>query len=289
MSAKKNSKKKRANQGKPVQRTNVPAQNAPKKAEAPNPVSANHEQIKAASSPTPANREQAKAASNHTPVKTVQPKATPKPVQNKDKKEPRSVKSKTKGWAAIEAFFTSHELLRVTLTLFVITAVTALLLGVVNLVTKDRIADLAANAHKEAMQTVLKADEYRTTNQSGGLVTALTEAYNGDTLAGYCVDVTTSGFGGDIDLMVGVDTSDAVLGVKILNQSETPGVGTKAEESTFLNQYTGETGTINVTNGENAIDAITGATITSKAVTKGVNAAIAAVQTIMEGGTLNAG
>jgi len=77
--------------------------------------------------------------------------------------------------------------------------------------------------------------------------------------------------------MVGIDTSGKVTGVSILSISETAGLGMNAKNESFINQYIGKSGTIGVSkNGasDTEIQALTGATITSKAVTSAVNTAL---------------
>ncbi len=98
--------------------------------------------------------------------------------------------------------------------------------------------------------------------------------------AGYCVKAEPNGYGGAISMMVGVDGEGVVRGVKIITMSETPGLGARAKEPEFTGGYEGKSGEIKVkksgTPGDSEISAISGATITSKAVTEGVNAAIEA-------------
>ena len=87
-------------------------------------------------------------------------------------------------------------------------------------------------------------------------------------------------------MIVGVDNDLKVTGVEIISQSETAGLGAKCTEDGFKAQFVGKTENIAVTkNGakDNEIDAITSATITSKAVTKGVNDAISVVKEAKEG------
>lgn len=110
---------------------------------------------------------------------------------------------------------------------------------------------------------------------------------NGET-TGYIVNVTSKeGFGGDISFSVGIDLTGTVNGVSILSISETAGLGMNAADESFLSQYGAERNGLFVVNKEdNAegtnIDALSGATITTKAVTKGVNAAVIVVMTILE-------
>lgn len=91
--------------------------------------------------------------------------------------------------------------------------------------------------------------------------------------------VKTNGYGGELQIMVGLKDVNTVVGVRILSSSETPGLGKRAEEPTFYEQYQGiSTDSFNVVKGsktaDNDIVAISSATITSKAVTKAVNLAL---------------
>lgn len=104
---------------------------------------------------------------------------------------------------------------------------------------------------------------------------------NGNTV-GFVFNVTAKGgYGGDISYSVGFNTLGVVTGISILSIEETPGLGMKAKEDTFLNQYVDESGSF-VVNKDNPsdtdikVDAISGATITSRAMTDGVNGAVVA-------------
>ena len=91
---------------------------------------------------------------------------------------------------------------------------------------------------------------------------------------GAVVDITSKdGYGGDIRLVVGADTNSTVTGVKILNINETAGLGMNAERD-IVPQYKGKSGHLDLTKNGGEIQAISGATITSKAVTNAVNAAL---------------
>ena len=92
------------------------------------------------------------------------------------------------------------------------------------------------------------------------------------TAIGYCVEVKGTGFGGDMAITVGYQQDLTVCGVGIVSHSETPGLGSKVNEAEFLAQYVGLFG--NVCLGSD-VDAISGATISSRAVTEGVNRASA--------------
>ncbi|WP_294552071.1 FMN-binding protein [uncultured Pseudoflavonifractor sp.] len=102
-------------------------------------------------------------------------------------------------------------------------------------------------------------------------------AWQGESLAGYCVEVTSGGFGGPMKLMVGVSAQGSVTGVAILSHSETPGLGDGVDNAAFLERFLGLSGTVRVGSGANAVAAVSGATESSRAVAQGVNQALAAV------------
>lgn len=165
--------------------------------------------------------------------------------------------------------------------------VCTLLLSVCNHVTKDRIAALSAKAEQDAMITTLpEANNFVKLNYSGdGIVTAVYEGKAKDkTVVGHCVKVEPIGYGGAISMIVGVNADGTVQGVKIISMSETPGLGAKANEPEFTEKYIGKTAGIKVKKSgapaDDEISAISGATVTSKAVTEGVNAAIAAAESL---------
>ncbi|MBE6991764.1 MAG: RnfABCDGE type electron transport complex subunit G [Ruminococcaceae bacterium] len=166
--------------------------------------------------------------------------------------------------------------------LFLICAITAGLLGFVNSITEDRIAEITAEKTAKAMSTVLPADAYDEVEYTGSdaLVVTAYKASTGGSPVGYVVEVTPSGFGGTIDMVVGVDMNGAVTGVDIIDMSETSGLGANASKASFREQYIGGTGNFAVSKDGGTIDALTGATVTSRAVTSGVNAAVAAAATL---------
>lgn len=168
--------------------------------------------------------------------------------------------------------------LRLTVTLFLITAIVAALLGAVNAITAEKIAVLNEQATAEALQEVLPADSYEELTYTGGdsLVAAVYAASSG----GYVVEVTPSGFGGEIDMVVGVDADGVVTGISIIDMDETSGLGANASREDFRSQFVGATGEVAVTKDGGEIDALTGATVTSRAVCEGVNAAIAAAASV---------
>ena len=100
--------------------------------------------------------------------------------------------------------------------------------------------------------------------------------------AGYAVQVKPSGFDGEIDMMVGVGKDGKVLGISIISHTETAGLGAVAAADNargegFRNQFIGMDGSLAVSKDGGTVDAITGATITSRAICDGISAALACV------------
>ena len=168
---------------------------------------------------------------------------------------------------------TAAYVLRLTLTLFLITVIVAGLLAFVNYLTADTIAEHTAEAARSAMTQVLAADDYTELPVSDAQAAAGVTAAWRD--AGTVVRLTTNGFGGAIDLMVGVDKENKVTGVAIISHSETASLGANCTREDFRAQFAGKTGELAVTKDGGDIDALTGATVTSRAVTRAVNAALA--------------
>ncbi|MBR1972740.1 MAG: FMN-binding protein [Oscillospiraceae bacterium] len=167
--------------------------------------------------------------------------------------------------------------LRLALTLLAITAVVAACLAGVNSITAPAIAELTAQKTQEAIQAVLPGGGESVDFPETALVS---KVYASDT--GYAVEVTPGGFDNTITMMVGVDKAGSVLGISIISHTETAGLGAVAAAGTpageaFRGQFVGASGSVSVTKDGGQMDAITGATITSRAICVGVNAALEVV------------
>lgn len=176
----------------------------------------------------------------------------------------------------------SNKIVKLAIILFAISAVVALLLGLVNMVTEDRIAFLEKEKQDRAMQEVLPASSYDELTYTGDNANVLNVFKAGD--KGYVVKVVESGSQGNVEMIVGLDTSYTVTGVSIVKHSETSGLGavaasTGADGQNFRAQFVGLT-KADVTKDGGTVEAITGATITSRAVCRGVNDAIAAAKSV---------
>ena len=180
------------------------------------------------------------------------------------------------------------DMFKLGLNLLIISAVAALLLALTNSVTASTIAQRNEQANAEARKLVLESaqdfeevKDVKTDNSKGVKVSEIYEAKDasGNTV-GYTLKVLPSGYGGKIELMVGIDSAKGqVSGINVVSNSETAGLGAKSTDPEFSDQYKGkpleELSVLkNGTPGDTEIKAISGATITSTAVTNGVDAAI---------------
>ncbi|MCU6746628.1 RnfABCDGE type electron transport complex subunit G [Faecalicatena acetigenes] len=200
-----------------------------------------------------------------------------------------------------------QKIIKNTLILTAITVVAGLLLGIVYGITEKPIAVSQEKAKQEAFQAVLKdaasfetykefdADEASSLLKENGYaqddIMEIAEAKNagGETI-GYVINVAShEGYGGDIEMSVGILNDGTVKGIEMLSISETAGLGMKANEADFKEQFkdkqvekfsytkTGE-------EGDDKIDAISGATITTNAVTNAVDSALVYFQNELGGG-----
>lgn len=168
-----------------------------------------------------------------------------------------------------------------------ITFVCALLLGVINGITKDKIAQNAVETRNAAMSVILpeaenfadvevSADWTAPADKNQPVISGVYEAQAGGQTIGYCVEVNPKGFGGALTLIVGINADGTVAGAQVTSHGETPGLGAKAQsDAAWIGQYAGQPadGSLAVTKDGGTINSITGATITSRAVTLGVNTA----------------
>lgn len=171
-------------------------------------------------------------------------------------------------------------ILRLGLTLLAITAIVAALLGGVNYITKDKIAAINLERMNAAKAEVLPSDSYTEVTDyqdKTGLVAHVWRAEGG-----YVAECVVGGSQGDIDLMVGVDDNGAITGVSIVSMSETSGLGDQAKKPEWRAQFVGKAGAVAVTKDGGQVEALTGATVTSRAVCDAVSAAAACAATLQE-------
>ncbi len=166
-------------------------------------------------------------------------------------------------------------------TLLLIAAVVAALLAGVNSVTKPIIDQLNYEKTQKAIAAVLPGggEEIAFTDSTG----LVTNVYASE--AGYAVQVAPVGFDSAITMMVGISPEGEVLGISIISHKETAGLGAVAAATTsageaFRGQFVGMSGTLSVTKDGGEVAPITGATITSRAICVGVNAALQCVENL---------
>ena len=189
-------------------------------------------------------------------------------------------------------------ILKVAGTLTVIALVVAALLGLVNSITAGKIAEIDAENTRIAMSAVvpegseftdkleISDDVAAAAAAQGGKLTELYGVKNAGTDAGYVMKIAASGSQGTITMMVGVDANKAITGISVVSHAETSGIGTKVmgnEPNTagvpVLDQFMGLSGSGSLVVGK-TITAISGATVSTKGITMGANAALAAAEAL---------
>ena len=187
-------------------------------------------------------------------------------------------------------------ILKVAGTLTVISLVVAALLGLVNNVTADKIAEIDAANTRAAMSAVvpegsdftdkleISDDVAAAAAAQGGKLTELYGVKNAGADAGYVMKISASGSQGTIVMMVGVDANKAITGISVVSHSETSGIGTKvvgnepnANGEPVLDQFIGQSGAGSLVVGKN-ITAVSGATVSTKGINMGANSALAVAE-----------
>ena len=183
------------------------------------------------------------------------------------------------------------EILIPTLVLTAIGLVVAALLGVTNLITHQRISALEAQNEAAAISKVIEGKITDATVDFEGSKHTYFIAKNNDKIVGYAFKTSANGYGGTVKVIVGINTNGAVTGIEITDISgETPGLGQNVAKADFSTQFKEKSKALSVVKqnpGNNEIKAVTGATISSKAVTTAVNTALELYKTATKGGATN--
>lgn len=172
------------------------------------------------------------------------------------------------------------KILRIAFSLTMICVCVALAVSLSYALTRDKIEEKRIATERAAIAAVFGRDDigYRALEGTPDDVTAVFEVTDVvGNVFGYAVSVSPSGFGGNIDMIVGIGTDGKITGVNITALSETPGLGSRVNDANYLSQYNGTGGKLAL---GSDIDAISGATISSRSVLAGVNRALAAVDTM---------
>ena len=166
--------------------------------------------------------------------------------------------------------------------LLIVCAVVAAVVSGVHAMTDSRYQQNLTEEKRQAIVRIFGSETitYRTLSGEGD-AEPVYEVLEGENVVGYCVELASPGFGGDISMTVGFEADGSILGVSIVSLSETPGLGSRVQEATYLEQYRGQSGTLTL--GED-VDAIAGATVSSRAVLDGVNRAVEILNRTVKGG-----
>ncbi len=191
------------------------------------------------------------------------------------------------------------DIFKTGLILLIISVIAAMSLALTNEVTKDKIIEQRAMANELAKMQVLP-EATRFEDVTGEMATEIIENYapiveayigygSSDEIVGYVFKSKPTGFGGPMDVVTGINLNSEVTGLRVGSHQETPGLGAKGTDAAYYEQYAGKSaaeliGVSKTAASGNDIQAITGATITSDAITVGANASIDAFHMIIEQG-----
>lgn len=167
-----------------------------------------------------------------------------------------------------------------TLSLFLICLFVTAALALTNSFTAEKITENEEQKKVESMQTVLPdaADFNEIAIEGGELYEGTDESGN---IVGYAISTASSGYGGQVKVMTGIDPNGFIIGVDVFyNDDETPGLGKNTSNESFTSQYQGlcvdediVVSKDNISGNAQTVDAVTSATISSRAVTAAVNKA----------------
>ena len=169
---------------------------------------------------------------------------------------------------------TFQEMIKPFLVLLVICLVVSALLGFTNSVTAPIVEENELRAAEETRQAVLPGAERFTEIECDTEALGITSAYKEESGKGYVITAARKGYGGDVVVTVGIDANGKVVGLNANVSTETSGVGSKAGQSKYTDNYIGLSGSAD------GVDKISGATYSSTAVRNGVSAALAAYDAI---------
>lgn len=178
----------------------------------------------------------------------------------------------------------NNKILKLTFILFLVCAITAGILGGVNELTRERIANIEQQKTAKAYAAVIDADSFEPVSFDKAAFPTVNGIYKaGD--AGYVVESTFSGAQGSITMATGVSSDYKCTGISIISHSETSGLGANAASTgevgvNFRSQFVGEDDTVALSKAGGNIDALTGATITSRSVTNACALSIKAVESL---------
>jgi len=158
-----------------------------------------------------------------------------------------------------------NEMIKLGLTLMIVTLIAAAALALTNHYTSPQIETQKELAIKESLNKVIRAESFKENEQ-------YYDAYDKDEKQiGRVLKIEAPGYSSFINALVGIDLENKITGIDIISQQETPGLGANIEKESFLKQFIGKTKEdLKIKKEGGEIDAVTGATISSRAITEGV-------------------
>ncbi len=176
------------------------------------------------------------------------------------------------------------ELVERVITLFIVCLLASGGLAFTYSTTKERIEKESLREQMEAAERALpEATSFKKVNvKLKDNIFLVLEGKKDDKVIGYAIQVSPRGFGGPIKLMLGIDTQGRVVGLEVIEHLETPGLGGEIEKDYFRKQFIGKSLEDKLEVNED-IDAIMGATISSRGVTEGVKEALEFYQAELAG------
>ncbi|NLM75375.1 MAG: RnfABCDGE type electron transport complex subunit G [Clostridiaceae bacterium] len=188
------------------------------------------------------------------------------------------------------------EVIKPSLILFIVCAVVTGALAYVNGITQPIIEENERIARQEAMAEVLPGSSsfsepisYEELKEEGFPVSSTIRNIYEAVDAGYVVEAAVKGYGGEVNMMIGIDLDKNIKGIKITSHNETPGLGAKVADEEFLQQHYGQIPEDGfkvikgVSKSDSEIEAVSGATISTMAVTQGASDAAKLVSAIIDG------
>jgi len=173
------------------------------------------------------------------------------------------------------------HILKPALSLFAIAAIVTALLGFARNLTSEPIEKQRKAAQEKTMRAVLaEADNFRETDEKkAGSIVKVFEGLKGSDIIGYVIELSPNGYSGEINMMVGISkTENKITGMRVVKHSETPGLGALAVNEKFYRQFDNRKlnalRVVRAQGSDDDIEAITAATVTSRAITNAVNEAI---------------
>lgn len=169
------------------------------------------------------------------------------------------------------------ETIKLGLILFLITVISAGVLAISNNLTKDKIAELEMAGSVGSLKEIFGDKDFKPLDEgksneiiaANSAIVEIFEVHDGGSLTGYAIKTVSRGFGDtDMVIMTGFSTEGKVVGMRVLEHSETPGLGENAEKPEFTSRFEGLDANTDI-----KVDKLSGATVTTNGVLSGVNAA----------------